>query len=133
MLDRFVSLYEWGVRHFYMGGALGVDMWAGEILLRMREQPEFGGISLVVVLPFEGYDNDWDERSLRRMAALIQHSDETVVSGTADESKSSYRYRNYYMYGSCGSSPAVYDNDRSIRSGTGMTVHHARKKRYLLF
>ena len=27
--DQFVLLYEKGVRRFYVGGALGVDMWAG--------------------------------------------------------------------------------------------------------
>ena len=30
--DQFMLLYAQGVRRFYVGGALGVDMWAGDIL-----------------------------------------------------------------------------------------------------
>ena len=39
-----------------------------------------------------------------------------------------YRRRNEYMVDRAGYLLAVYDNDRSIRSGTGMTVNYARKK-----
>lgn len=35
---------------------MGVDMWAAEILLRMKEQPEYEKVELITVLPFEGYD-----------------------------------------------------------------------------
>ena len=30
--DVFMELYRRGVRRYYVGGALGVDLWAGEIL-----------------------------------------------------------------------------------------------------
>lgn len=66
MRDQFVLLYEQGVRQFWVGGALGVDMWAGEILLRLKEQPEYSEIKLMVALPFEGHDAGWDERSKKR-------------------------------------------------------------------
>ena len=39
--DVFAELYRRGVRRFYVGGALGVDLWAGEILLEMRRQEEY--------------------------------------------------------------------------------------------
>ena len=65
MLEQFKRLYdEHGVRRYYVGGALGVDMWAGELILRLKEQPGYGDIELVVVLPFEGHDSKWDERGL---------------------------------------------------------------------
>ena len=50
--DQIVALYEQGVRRFYVGGALGVDMWAGEILLQLKEQPEYNDIELFIALPF---------------------------------------------------------------------------------
>ena len=35
MLEQFKRLYyEHGLRRYYVGGALGVDMWAGELILR---------------------------------------------------------------------------------------------------
>ncbi len=47
MQEQFVLMYEQGVRRYYVGGALGVDLWAGEILLLLKEQPEYGDIELV--------------------------------------------------------------------------------------
>ena len=68
-------LYEKGVRQFWVGGSLGVDMWAGEILLRLKEQPEYREIKLMMALPFEGHNADWDERSKKRLAFLVRHSE----------------------------------------------------------
>ncbi len=127
--DQIASLYEQGVRQFWVGGALGVDMWAGEIILRLKEQPGFEDIQLHIALPFEGHDAGWDERSRTRMEFLIRHSTETVVVGIAGEpSTKNYRLRNQYMVDHADCLLAVYDNDCSIRSGTGMTVSYARTK-----
>lgn len=128
MREQFVLLYEQGVRRFYVGGALGVDQWAGEILLRLKEQPEYGDIELVVALPFEGHDAGWDSRSKDRLRFLIGHSAETVIVGMTAEPAVCYKKRNYYMVDHADCLLAVYDNDRSIRSGTGMTVNYARQK-----
>lgn len=40
MLEQFKRLYhEKGVRRFYIGGAMGVHIWAGELVLQLRGQP----------------------------------------------------------------------------------------------
>lgn len=81
MLEQFKRLYdEHGVRRYYVGGALGVDMWAGELILRLKEQPGYGDIELVVVLPFEGHDSKWDERSKRRMDFLLRMCSDCVIA-----------------------------------------------------
>lgn len=127
--DQLIQLYEQGFRQFWVGGALGVDMWAGEILLRLKEQPEYSEIQLMIALPFEGHDRNWEERSRKRMAFLIQHSSETVSTGQKDAPPAAnYRRRNEYMVDHAGCLLAVYDNDCSIRSRTGMTVNYARKQ-----
>ena len=42
MLEVFRKLHdEKEVRRFYVGGALGVDMWAAEQILRLKEQPGY--------------------------------------------------------------------------------------------
>lgn len=129
MQEQFALLYEQGVRRFFVGGSLGVDQWAGEILLRMKEQPAYGDLELVVALPFEGHDAGWDARSRSRLQFLIRHSTSTVVVGTtAEPAAICYKKRNYYMVDHADCLLAVYDNDCSIRSGTGMTVNYAKKK-----
>lgn len=58
MLKTFCHLHdEEGIFRFYVGGALGVDMWAAEQLLYLKEQPGYQDIELIVALPFEGHDS----------------------------------------------------------------------------
>lgn len=125
--DQFILLYERGVRRYFVGAALGVDMWSGEILLRLKEQPAYSDIELIVVIPFDGHDSTWDERSKSRLAYLLQHCTESVTV-SSHSSPEAYKARNYYMVDHADILLAVYDNDRSIRSGTGQTVNYARKR-----
>lgn len=104
-----------------------MDQWAGEILLRLKKQPKYGDIKVIVALPFAGHDGGWDERSKSRLAFLIEHSAEVVTVGSVPGPEA-YKVRNYYMVDHADILVAVYDNDRSIRSGTGMTVNCAKKK-----
>ena len=83
----------------------------------------------MIALPFEGHDATWDAPSRRRMAFLIRHSTETVIVGEkeAPPAMDDWR-RSEYMVDHVDCLLAVYDNDRSIRGGTGMTVSYARKR-----
>lgn len=127
MFEQFKRLYdEQGVRRYYVGGALGVDMWAGELILRLKEQPGYGDIELVVVLPFEGHDAKWDERSKRRMDFLLRMCSDCVVVGKED-CRESYIKRNCYMIDHANYLVAVYDNERNLRSGTMQTVRYAER------
>ena len=125
--DQFAALYKQGVRKFLVGGALGVDMWSGEILLEMKQQAEYADIELVIVLPHPGHDERWDERSKKRMAFLLKHCTKYLTIGT-DSSAESYYKRNRYLVDHADCLVAVYDNNRNVRSGTGMTVRYAEKK-----
>lgn len=125
--DQFILLYELGVRRFYIGGALGVDMWAGEILLKLKEQQEYSDIELVEALPFEGHDDMWDAPNRQRLAFLKEHSEFVTIIGKRGVGNA-YLDRNRYMVDQADYVLAVYDNNRKLRSGTGMIVHYAEKK-----
>lgn len=125
--DQFIALYDQGVRRFMVGGSLGVDMWSGEILLKLKEQPEYSDIELVIILPHPGHDTRWDERSKARMGFLLNHCSEHRTVGTQATAESYYK-RNQYMVDHSDCLLAVYDNDRTVRSGTGQTVQYAEKQ-----
>lgn len=125
--EQFTELYQQGVRRFLVGGALGVDQWSGEILLKMKLEPEYKDVELVVVLPYSGHDERWDERSKERLAFLIEHSSDCITVGTKAW-RESFIQRNRYLVDHADVLLAVYDNERSIRSDTGMTVHYAEKR-----
>ena len=72
--EQLVQLYNKGVHRFYVGGALGVDLWSGELLMDLKEQPEYSEIEVILVLPFVGHDDNWDKASRHRLSVLRQHS-----------------------------------------------------------
>lgn len=124
---QLICLYNMGVHHFWLGGALGVDMWAAEILIVLKTQPEYSQIALTLALPFDGYDDNWDRRSKERMQLIHHHAGVVVVSDK--RGMAGYSERNRYMVDHTDCLLAVYDNNRSIRSGIGMTVHYAEKEK----
>lgn len=124
--DQFVLLYEKGVCRFYVGGALGVDMWSAEILLRLKEQPGFEEVDLTVILPYNGHDANWDERSKTRMQFIRDHARVIVVSDI--HNAESYQECNRYMMDRADYLVAVYDNERNMRSETMQIVKYAERK-----
>lgn len=119
--DQLMTLYGQGVRRFYVGGCLGVDQWAGEILLRLKEQAEFSEIELIIVAPFPDHDRKWDEKSRGRLQFLISHCAKHFVIGK-DERHESFIARNRYMVDHADVLLAVYDNVRTIHNGVGQVV-----------
>ena len=113
MHDQFIVLYEKGVRRFLVGGSLGVDQWAGEIILRLKEQPEYSDIELVFVLPFPGHDEQWDARSRERLAFLIRHSIQ----------------RNRYMVDHTDCLLVVYDDSLNGPSETLRIIDYAKNRK----
>ena len=58
LLDKAISeAIQSGYRTFISGMARGVDIWAAEIVLRLRDagQP----IRLICVSPYEGFEGSW--------------------------------------------------------------------------
>ena len=80
MHDVFAELYRRGVRRFYVGGALGVDLWAGEILLEMRRREEYQGLEIVLGSKIVGAQGYWE-----RTAYMVEHAD-CLVAVCDDES-----------------------------------------------
>ena len=128
MAGQFEQFYRQGVRCFFVPGTLGVGIWAGEILARMKEQPEFEKLELVIVIPFEGHDRDWDDRSKKRLAFLRKFSARIYVAGKTQASDS-YRLLNHYLLDHADVLLAVYDGLRSKHgSGIELTVKQAGER-----
>lgn len=50
-----------------------MDLWAGELLLELKQQPAYEEIELIVVLPYTGHDSHWDTRNKERLAYLLRY------------------------------------------------------------
>lgn len=124
------NLFRQGVTTFWVGGSIGVDIWAAEIIIELKKQKEYENLRLCVALPFPSFKNHYDPKQQTRLRDILHGCDEQIIVSDA-ESEKSYRRRNEYMIDISDCVLAVYDNDRSIRSGTGMTVNYAVRKKGL--
>lgn len=128
MLRQFRRLYrKRGVRRFYIGGAIGVNLWAGELLLKLKEEPGYEDLELVVVLPFPGHDAKWDVRSRKRLEYLIRHSVEHLTVGTED-CRESYISQNRYLVDHAQCLVAVGEEHREQETESFQVTTYAREK-----
>ena len=116
------KLYESGVRHFITGMAIGVDMYAAEIVIELRKtHPD---ITLESAIPCETQATRWSVAMQERYYEIASKCDkETMLQHqyTAD----CMQKRNVYMVDHSDYVVAVWDG---TRSGTGNTVEYAKTK-----
>jgi len=117
-------LYQCGVRRFYTGCALGVDMWAGETVLSLAEQCPH--IELYSVVPFRGQETKWKPEQQKRYHDLLKRSNGVFVLNEGF-TKDCYLERNRFLVDQSDVLLAVYDEGAKKRSGTGYTVNYAKK------
>ena len=106
------------VTHFISGGALGVDMWAMEIIFELKE--EYPNITLEVSIPCRSQADRWNCKSQERYSRLISLCDKkTFVQEqyTAD----CMMKRNKYMVDNSDYVIAIWNGKPS---GTGKTIHY---------
>jgi len=127
LASEIKACYEKGVRRFWVGGAIGVDTWAAEILLDLKQQETYKDIELYVAIPFPDYDAKFDVKQKARCRDILKECTHSIVVSPT-YSSDVYKKRNYYMVDRADFLIAIYDNNKEIRSGTGMTVHYAQKK-----
>ena len=126
LYDQAERLYVEGVRRYWFGGALGVDIWAAEAVLKLKQRrPE---IELCCAIPFPGFDVAWRPKSRDRLARALAACEETdTICGAYFPD--AYKRRNYFMVDRCAYAVAVFDQDKSRRSGTLQTVNYAKKQK----
>lgn len=95
-----------GYTHFISGGALGMDMYAAEAVLTLREQyPE---ITLEIAIPHDGQTAKWPQ-SLRDRAERIREEADVITWIAHEYTKRCLFDRNYYMVSHCSVLLACFD------------------------
>ena len=111
-----------GVTHFISGMAIGVDMYAAEIVLGLKAS--YPGITLESAIPCETQAAKWNEELRDRYFEIASKCDkETLIQKhyTAD----CMHKRNRYMVDQEDYIIAVWDGRPS---GTGKTVQYAQRQ-----
>ena len=119
---QIATLAGAGVTEYFTGGADGVDCWAAEIVLTMREKNP--ALKLHCLLPHEGQADRWSDSAQERYHSILERAD-SVDYVSRQYYDGCMIDRNHRLVESAGLLLAVFNGVR--RSGTGATVNYARK------
>ena len=111
-----------GVTHFISGMAIGVDMYAAEIVLGLKAS--YPGITLESAIPCESQAAKWSEALRDRYFDIASKCDKETLIQT-HYSPDCMDKRNRYMVDHADVLIAVWDGSPS---GTGKTVRYAHQQ-----
>ena len=106
---------------FISGMAPGVDIWAAEIVLQLRDKG--ADIKLICAIPFEGFEKRWPEWE-GRYNAIMEKADlvRFICKGNV---RGSHQIRNEWMVDHSARVIAVFSGEKS---GTKNTIDYANRE-----
>ncbi len=85
--EQVLELLQCGISTYLVGGAIGFDMLAAEVLLDLREK-ERKELKIISALPFLQWREKWPEEEIEREDRILEKSDEILVSSDKFNRKS---------------------------------------------
>ena len=119
-LQQEISLaIEEGYTTFVSGMAQGVDLWAAEQVLQLRESEP--SLKLICAIPYEGVERRWPANWRQRFWAVRQSADYVQVV-SPHYHPGVFAQRNRWMVDHCQRVIAVYNG---AQGGTADTLRYA--------
>lgn len=110
-----------GLNVFISGMARGVDIWAAQIVLKLRS--EGGSVRLICACPYDGFENGWSTVWQRQYKEILMSAD--FVKYVCNRySRSCFQARNEWMVNHAAEVIAVFNGDSG---GTKNTMDYAKK------
>ena len=120
--NAIMAAIDEGYTTFITGMCWGVDIWAGEIVNRLKNQYE--GIKLIAAVPYpefaEGWSPDWQNKYKR-----LLHNADAVKVLSREYNEAVFQMRNTWMVDHSAKLIAVSNGQKS---GTQNTIWYARKQ-----
>lgn len=111
-----------GIYVFITGMARGVDIWAAEIVLRLRNEGQ--NVKLICAGPYEGFERGWSHDWQQRYNAVLRSAD-LVRFICRGYSRACFQIRNEWMVDHSALVIAVFNGQPS---GTKNTIDYAVQK-----
>ncbi len=127
-LEREIELaIENGFATFITGMARGVDIWAAEIVLKLRKKNK--ELHLICASPYEGFETRWSQDWQKRYKKVIKKAD--LVKYISDKyTPSCFQIRNEWMVNHSNRVISVYNGKAG---GTRNTINYAKAKHVSVF
>ena len=111
-----------GHTDFITGMARGVDIWAAEVVLEMRESGM--PVRLICTSPYAGFEKNWSEEWQYRYSTVLDKAD-LVLFICKRYSRSCFQIRNEWMVDHANRVIAVFNGEKG---GTKNTIEYARAR-----
>lgn len=109
-----------GINRFLLGGAIGYDTEVAKLLFRLKN--ECCGIKVVLIYPFDGYTDRWNDAQKAEYAELLPQYDE-AIRASERSGRDAYLLRNRLLVD--GASVCIAYCHK-YRSGTAYTIRYAK-------
>lgn len=112
-----------GLDVFITGMARGVDLWAAEIVLKLRDSRQ--PVKLMCACPYDGFEKRWQQEWQKQYQNILVRADyvKYVCEGY---SRSCFQIRNEWMVNHSARVIAVFNGENS---GTKNTIEYAAKRK----
>lgn len=110
-----------GLNVFITGMARGVDLWAAQTVLKIRETDP--NIKLICACPYFGFESEWNQNWQRQYHMILNAAD-YVKYICSNYSRFCFQIRNEWMVDHAARVIAVFNGEKS---GTKNTVDYAKK------
>jgi uncharacterized phage-like protein YoqJ len=110
-----------GLNVFISGMARGVDIWAAQIVLKLRN--EGANVKLICACPYKGFENGWSREWQRQYKEILESAD-LIKYVCIDYSRACFQIRNEWMVSHAIRVIAVFNGENS---GTKNTMDYAAK------
>jgi len=109
-----------GYNVFLTGMAMGADLWAAEIVIRLRKKEKLP-LKLIAASPFEGFEQRWPVAWQKRYNAVMAEAD-LIRFISPCYHRDCFQARNIFMVNHASRVIAVYNGEKG---GTKNTIDYA--------
>lgn len=124
---EILAAYEDGINVFISGMARGIDLWAAESVLCLRQTHT--DMKLICAVPFEGMERSWSAEERKEYDTVIRQADHVRYICTR-YSPSCFQQRNMWMIDRVSRLIAIWDGSPS---GTENAVTYACRSGVSIF
>lgn len=110
--------------HFISGGALGIDTWAAEAVMKVRN--EFPNVTLEIAVPCKNQDKKWRSDAKKRYRQLLDAADKVTMITNKEYTYNCMQVRDEYMVDHANAIISVWTE--KMEGGTFNTLEYADKK-----
>jgi len=108
---KLIPLMDEGLEWVIVSGQWGVELWAAEAAIELRET--FEGLQLAVICPFLGQEENWSDPKKEKYEAVLRQANYVnSVTKSKYEGPWQFREKNKFLLRNSDGMLLVYDEDK---------------------